>query len=226
MPYRIPPHGFAGCFLATRVDGILGSGSVCPLDEGAIIIGMLDQPKISQIAAFFIQRAGGQINVLKLTKLLYLAEREAMAKHGSMMAGDSPVSLPEGPVLTRALNLTNGIQDSVPNGWNRWVSDRAAYEVALNEEVVGFTRDALDRLSDAEICILDRVWVNFGKMSKYEIRDWTHKHCGEWEDPNGSSLPIPFERIFKNLGFSKEQSKAMAAEEISERHIDQVLASL
>jgi hypothetical protein len=26
------------------------------------------------------------------------------------------------------------------------------------------------------------------------------RHCPEWEDPQGSSTPIPYERVFKFLG--------------------------
>lgn len=58
----------------------------------------------------------------------------------------------------------------------------------------------LDELSRADRQVLDETWRDFGHMSQWDIRDYTHKHCPEWEDPLGSSNPIPYERVFKFLG--------------------------
>ena len=60
-------------------------------------------------------------------------------------------------------------------------------------------------------------------MSKYELRDYTHQHCPEWEDPNGSSTPIPYERVFKFLG--KPDSGDLAAKIVGERAINEIFAS-
>jgi len=196
------------------------------LDAEHILVRMLNQPKIAQIAAYMLSRGGGQMNVLKLTKLLYLSEREAITCFGSMMAGDSPHSMPEGPVLTQTLDLTNGALDSVPGGWNNWVTDKADYEVALNPKKKGFDRDDLDELSNAEIEVLDCVWKKFGHMEKYEIRDWTHKYCKEWEDPHGSSFPIPLERIYKAVGYSNEQSKVLHNEAVAEKYLDRLFSEM
>jgi uncharacterized phage-associated protein len=57
------------------------------------------------MAAFFAKKEGDVIPVLKLTKLLYLADREALARYGEPITYDLPVSMEHGPVLSRALNL-------------------------------------------------------------------------------------------------------------------------
>jgi uncharacterized phage-associated protein len=81
--------------------------------------------------------------------------------------------------------------------------------------------DELDELSDAEIHVMEATWDQFGHMSAWEIRNWTHTNCPEWEDPDGSSTPIPYERVLKFL--RKENSAEIAAEIESQRSLDQSL---
>lgn len=47
------------------------------------------EKRAAQTAAFFICRAGGAIEVLKLMKLMYLAERESLARYGEPITGMS-----------------------------------------------------------------------------------------------------------------------------------------
>ena len=49
--------------------------------------------KAAQTAAFFALRSGGSINILKLAKLLYLAERESMEKFDEPLFYDRLVSM-------------------------------------------------------------------------------------------------------------------------------------
>lgn len=184
---------------------------------------MVDQRKIAQIASYFLTKAGGSDNLLKLTKLLYLAEREALAVRGRGMSGDKPVSMPHGPVLTRTLDLANGAGPEVDGGWKDWIEDRSNYNVRLRRGKRELTRDSFDYLSDSEIELLDNVWEQFGGMSGFQLRDWTHDNCPEWENPNGSSAPIPFERIFRAVGYSSDASSKLVSETNSEHKLNELL---
>ena len=73
---------------------------------------MFNEQKTAQIAAWFISQGGGSMPHLKLMKLMYLAERESMSRHGFTMTGDYFVSMPHGPVLSLTLNHIN---DAVPS---------------------------------------------------------------------------------------------------------------
>ncbi|WP_217127084.1 hypothetical protein [Hydrogenophilus thiooxidans] len=64
------------------------------------------------------------------------------------------------------------------------------------------------------------------KMGKWEIRDWTHKHCPEWEDPQGSSYPIPFERLAQAVSFDATTAKELAAQIQAEQEVDRLFAAL
>jgi uncharacterized phage-associated protein len=168
-----------------------------------------DEIKAAHVAAWFLARAGGRMNVLKLMKLMYLAERESYREHGEPIIGDRLVSMPHGPVLSMTYSYTSGQADPSPTGWDAWIADREQHDVVLARRLDDPERD-LDRLSDADIAVLERIWDDFGALSQYALRDWTHDHCGEWTDPDGSSLPIELPRLFAALGYSPAQAEELA----------------
>lgn len=185
---------------------------------------MYNERKSAQIAAWFIAQAGGTMPHLKLMKLMYLADREAMRSCGFPMTGDRFVSMPNGPVLSNTLSHINDDAFSVDGGWDTWISDKANYEVALLREA---TPQALDHLSRADLAVLESVWGQFGHMGKYQIRDYTHnpRNCPEWKDPNGSSNPIAYKTVFEALGFDQEQAALMGAEIEAQHTIAKALAA-
>jgi uncharacterized phage-associated protein len=173
----------------------------------------------AQVAAFFADKQGGEVPVLKLIKLIYLSDRESMSSHGYPITNDQFVSMPHGPVNSLTLSYVDGNYQSP--AWSSLISSRANNSVGLVKKIL---RDDLDELSDADIQILEIVWEKFGDMSKYQIRDWTHEHCPEWEDPNGSCMPIPHERVLRYLEI--ECASEFASEINSQRQIELTFAQL
>ncbi len=162
------------------------------------------------MAAFFADKKGGTISSIKLTKLLYLADRESLAEYGFPISYDYGVSMPRGPALTATLDLTRGEGGrSGQAKWDEWIADCENHNVSLQRNI---DREDLDELSDADIEILERTWSKFGGMSRWELVDYTHEHLSEYQDPNGSSLPISDEaRLFAITGDLVE-AKALAEE--------------
>ncbi len=172
---------------------------------------LFDEKKASQAAAYFLYRAGGemQMSVLKLMKLLYLAERRSFERYCEPMIGDRLVSMPHGPVLSITYNHMNGEMDSVEGGWEHWIGDREGHLLALRDPAMLRTpeQDLLE-LSDSDLEILGEIWHEFGQMTQYQIRDYTHSHCPEWRDPNGSMLPMTFGDLFRALEFSADKAES------------------
>lgn len=188
------------------------------------IMAMYSPNKVAQMAAFFGQKQGGVINVLKLTKLLYLADRESLAKYGRPISYDRLVSMDHGPVLSRTLDLINGFSNSPGAAkWEEWISTRSDHDVGVKRE---FSREDLDELSTADLEVLEVVWRKFGKMDQWTLRDWTHKNCAEWTDPNGSSLQIDEVKLLQSVGVSSERTQAFADGIKMERELDALLARL
>jgi uncharacterized phage-associated protein len=185
---------------------------------------MFNERKAAQMAAFFLgQTPERKMSHLKLMKLLYLSEREAVRAFGWPISGDRLVSMPHGPVLSQTLNLMDGDVESQPGGWEAWISGKENHELSLRQPL---NAAALDELAPAEIDALKAVWDKFGPLGKWEIRDWTHQHCAEWQDPKGSSLPIAYEALARAVGFDEAAAKELAAQIQTEQEIDRLFAAL
>jgi uncharacterized phage-associated protein len=182
---------------------------------------MFTDQKVGQMAAFFANAAGGTIPVLKLVKLIYLADREFLEMYGMPITYDRLVAMPHGPVNSRTYDFIQGATEAP--GWDAWISGRRGHDVSLTRPVAA---DDLDELSKAEIEALQIVWKKFGAMGRFEIRDWTHDHCSEWKDPNGSSRPIAFREVLRAVGYSAEKAKDIEGRIEEQLALDRVFSLL
>jgi len=186
---------------------------------------MFNAARAAQIAAFFAHKQGGVINVMKLMKLMYLADREALDQYGEPITYDHMVSLDHGPILSQTLNLINGgVRQEVLAQWEEWISDRSNYDVRSKRHHI--TREQLDQLSDVDMEVLETTWGTFGAMDQWALSDFTHKHCKEWVDPHGSSRPIAEMDVLLALGKPQEQASALAQRIQAERELDSIFAQL
>ena len=93
--------------------------------------------------------------------MLYLADREAYAKWGKPITGDTAVSMKHGPVLSTVYDLTKGELPSLRADWEPFISDAdpETNRVSLNDP-------GDDELSNSEIKIaqpivpLAHAWPN------------------------------------------------------------------
>jgi len=180
--------------------------------------------KAAQVIAYFAIKANAaSLPVLKVVKLVYLADRESLARFGFPILEETHVSMPQGPVNSSTYSHINGEQDLESCGWSDFLQARANNEVAAVE---GVTTEDLDELSDADIECLDSVWDQFGAMDRWQIRDWTHdrNNVPEWEDPHGSSQPIPLERTLNHLNVDNAEAQAKLINE--HRQMDRLFAAL
>ncbi|GHU38217.1 hypothetical protein AGMMS50256_37200 [Betaproteobacteria bacterium] len=172
---------------------------------------LFDERRTAEAAAYMLFRAGGKLPHIKLMKLLYLAERLSLQRYGEPLTGDKAVAMPLGPVLSMTLELINGTRPSCPGGWEDWISDRANHMVELADPSMIRTTDDLVHLSDADLEVLQETWGRFGHMEKFALVNYTHEHLPEWQDPEGSSIPIPYIRIFTGIGMDDETAERLAA---------------
>lgn len=184
---------------------------------------MFSEAKVAQMAAYLLRLGEGRMAHLKLMKLLYLADREAIRRYGVSISEDQAVSMPHGPVLSMTLDYMNGNLPSGPGGWEAWISDKENHEVSLMRRV---DIAELDELSQADTEVLDSVWRDFGHMDGWEIRDWTHQHCPEWQDPNGSMQPIQREAIYRAVKHTEEATREYITTIDRASEVDDIFARL
>ncbi len=178
-----------------------------------------NERRAAQVAAFFCEKAGGEIAVLKLMKLIYLSDRESMQQTGFPITDDHFVSMPHGPVNSLTLNLVDGNREAA--AWSDLISDRANHMVGLTRPRI---ENDIEELSELDLDVLELVWQKFGGMNRWEIRDWTHDNCPEWEDPEGSCQPIPHARVLKFLLI--EAADELSAEIAEHRRVETIFAGL
>ena len=94
---------------------------------------------------------------------------------------------------------------------------RSNYEVQLK----GGTE--LDELSDAEVALLESVFAEHGRKSRWELVDFTHT-LPEWKDPHGSAIAISYRDILKAGGKSDLEIAAVEDEIEELAETDLVLA--
>jgi len=156
------------------------------------------EDRVTQAAGRLLRRHGGRMPYLKLLKLLYLADRSALLKHGRPISFDRFVAMPHGPVLSRTYDLIASEPDPrTPSYWRTYISPAEKYEVRL------LTDTPVDQLSPAEVAIIDEVFAEFGDWDKWKLVEFTHG-LPEYRDPEGSSAPIPVRSILFAEGWSEE----------------------
>lgn len=141
---------------------------------------------------------------LKLMKLLYLAEREALLKWRRPIIFDSCVSMDYGPVLSQTLNVLNGYSQS-EGLWGKTISPPANYEVTLLND------PGANTLSDAEEQLITEIFERHGAESRWDICEMTHG-LPEWQDPHGSSIPIDYKDILRGAGMTPGEIESILDE--------------
>ena len=178
-----------------------------------------NERKATQVAAQFLRLRGGRMSYMKLIKLMYLADREALLRWGRPISTDRYVSMDKGPVLSRVLDLaTDGDDPSRPAIWSEQISETVSYEVALKAD------PGSDELSEAEIALLDEIFKIHGRKSRWDLVELPHQ-LPEWVDPEGSAIPISYRDILKAGGKSDLEIAAIESELSELVEADLLLAS-
>lgn len=150
--------------------------------------------KAAQAAAYIVSLAGGRLNKGHLIKMLYAADRRQLRRVGEPITGDAACSMPCGPILSRILNLLNG--SSADAYWEKHLTTatKSIYNIYLKEPA------STDLLTENELDSLRRAHEFFKDFSWEQLKDWVHQNFKEWEDPDGSSIPITYESMLKASG--------------------------
>lgn len=165
-----------------------------------------NERKATQAAAHLLGLRGGRMSYMKLVKLLYLADREALLRWGRPITTDRYVSMDRGPVLSRVLDLaTDGGDPGTPSIWSSSITEPSNYEVELKAAAGD------DELSEAEIELLDKVFQEHGRKSRWDLVKHTHT-LPEWIDPHGSAIAITYRDILKAGGKSELEIAAVQDE--------------
>ncbi|MFZ4500157.1 MAG: Panacea domain-containing protein [Minisyncoccia bacterium] len=186
-----------------------------------------DYKKATQAINYFTKQEGGQIEKLKLIKLVYLADRFHLRKYGRPIMNDTYLAMPLGPVGSS-------------------VKDIAEFSSFLAEEEVEYAGKFISRgprantvvsvsdvdsniFSQSEIEALNFAYQEFGSYRASQLVDITHIYP-EWskfknalESKETTRESMNYSDFFKDPtnnsnGFSMKQEALEASKELFEDH--------
>lgn len=183
--------------------------------HGDIMTVLFNEAKATQAAARLLTLRGGRMSCIKLVKLLYLADREALLRLSLPITSDRFVSLDIGPVVGRIYELVRG--EPAPNSahiWRRYISDPDHYEVHLLAD------PGTSELRARELSLIEEIFEQHGRLDRWSLVEYT-RALPEWRYPNGSALPIEYRDILKPAGKAEAEisriEEALESSALAER---------
>jgi hypothetical protein len=167
-----------------------------------------DEAKVTQAAAAILRKRGGRMHYIKLIKLLYLVDREALLTWGAPVTTDRWVSMKNGPVGSNVLSLITEERREKPI-WSEYISPPLGdYEVELRVQ----GELPKDRLSRAEENLINKVYDEYGYRNRWDLIDNVMHNLPEWSDPGITSTPIRVRDILESGNQNPEDIKAITRE--------------
>lgn len=146
---------------------------------------IFDKEKVTQITSYFLWKHKGFMPYIKLLKLVYLADREALLSLGDTLTGDSFIAMKLGPVPYFTYNSLK--QNNLPNNW--LVIE--GYNVKLVKQInENDPLETFDLISPEIAELLDSIIEKYGMYEKYTLCNLTHKICPEWEQCKNYSIEL------------------------------------
>ena len=174
--------------------------------------------KAAQAAHFFITRAGGEMEILRLVKLLYLTDRRSLEARRIPVVGGTYYSLKHGPITSEVLDLINDGTREGNSPWEQMISDRANHRIAANGAV-----ETYDALSPSEMRLLEEVWQQFGATAQWDLVAWTHRHCEEWSDPRGGRAEISARKLAESFAWKPSEIDDFETELAAQSRLQEIL---
>ena len=154
---------------------------------------------------------------LGLLKLLYIADRVALQRMEQSITGTQYVLMDYAPVLSIVYDLIKGKQvDQALPLWSKYVSSRDSNHASLPDN------PGNEELCEAEEEILKQVYKDFGQLNPFDVVKWTH-NLPEWENPNGSAIPILVENVLRYMGKTNAEIEEIRQEVVREAYLDEAL---
>jgi Protein of unknown function (DUF4065) len=148
--------------------------------------------KSTQAVARLIEKSGGPTDYLRISKLIYLADRRSILERGQPIVGGHYFSMFKGPTISEFMDLVNQRSESQ---WREMIAPRQGNNLSLQGN------PNFSALSQAELFILDAVVKEFADTDTENLVIWCHRNCPEYEEVAiGNRKPIDVESILRAGG--------------------------
>ncbi|MHA1782015.1 MAG: Panacea domain-containing protein [Promethearchaeota archaeon] len=156
-------------------------------------------------ALYYILKKIGRADKIKLTKLIYLADKYHLMKYGRTITGDKYYAMPQGPVGSLVLDVLNSENYSLNEEEIAYFKDLINRVGEFNYEIANKNKNKFEYLSETDIEALDYICRKFGKWDSWYLKEYTHKYP-EWNQHEKllkseieRRVPIKTEELFSKI---------------------------
>ena len=178
-----------------------------------------DYKKATQAINYLAKKEGGQIDKLKLIKLVYFADRYHLRRYGRPMVNDAYLAMPLGPVGSSVKDIAE-FSDFLDEDERAYASTYLARGGQINT-VVSITEVDADIFSKSELEALDFAYSEFGKIAPLALARLAHRYP-EWEkfkttleSKETTREPMSYSDFFKNPANGMEDKFTLAPDVLS-----------
>ncbi len=161
-----------------------------------------DYRKAVQAINFFAKKEGGEIDKLKVIKLIWLSDRLHLRQYGRPIVNDTYVAMKLGPVGSAVKDLTEA-SDFLPSEERQHLEKFLQVHVKKNS--VSSLKDVdTDVLSETDLEALEKVYVAFGKYAPITLSVRISHLFPEWKRfetslKTSSRENMNYEDFFKDI---------------------------
>jgi len=159
-----------------------------------------NEKKATQAAAILLKLNNGHMNYMKLIKLLYNIDREALKRWERPVTFDDFYSMPHGLVVSSTLDKAEQQNPSVKSYWDNYIITKD-----LEDYLVEDCGD--EELSPSEINLITEMYEKYEDKNQFDMAREHHdsKLFPEYQDPGTSCIKTDYETVLKVLGFTDDQ---------------------
>jgi len=157
------------------------------------------------------------MNYMKLIKLLYIADRRALAQWERPVTTDEFWAMENGPIPSHIYDHIKQ-QGSEQGAWQERISPGISnFDIGIKSEQI-----PMRELCEAEVELLKSVHAEFGHLDQYQLRNYMHDHFQEYSPPQPitSSKRIELESVLEAVAYSRENIERITREIAEETAIN------
>ena len=117
-----------------------------------------------------------------ISKLLYLADKEHLAKYGRLICGDQYIAMKHGPVPSGVYDMLKAVRG---DGWSTHKDTlKDSFSVEGKSQVIPLKEADISVFSDSDLECLENTFVKYGHMGFQELTVLTHDEAYDRVDEN------------------------------------------
>lgn len=151
-----------------------------------------NEKKTTEAANILLQLSGGEMSYMKLIKLLYFIDKEAIKERERPITYDIYFSMKDGQILSNVLNFVRDKKRG--EYWHKYIKRGSRYTVKLTNEDI-----EIKYLSRFEIKLIESIYNRLGKYDQFTLGKFT-KRGSEYKKTE-TRIQTPIEDVYADLGY-------------------------